>query len=308
LNKMQTGSYARVIVNPSAGAGRTARRWPRIMGQLKSLGIPFDHDLSQACGHAVELAASAAGKGYRLVIAVGGDGTINEIVNGINQAGSLKEITLGIIHTGSGSDFIRSIGVPRDYKEACSRLVSPKRLRVDLGVAEFMVNQQATKRLFVNFAGLGFDAEVVKATTQGFKALGSTPSYLLGVLNALLLYWNKDIFLMLDGEPEERRVCTVIMSNGRYGAGGMFLAPDADPSDGLLDVLTVGDLNKADLLWSLPRIYKGTHLTHPKVTMRRAREIKIRSREPMLVQADGELIGAAPARFSILPGALSIVV
>lgn len=300
--------YARVIVNPIAGAGGTARKWPQIMGLLKNLGLRFEHDLTEAPGHAIELAKSAAKKGYKLVVSVGGDGTINEVVNGLYEAGSLGDIILGIIGTGAGSDYIRTIGIPRHYKEACHRLMNPGKFVVDLGVVEYVINGRTAKRLFVNFAGLGFDAEVVKATTQRFKALGSMPSYLMGLLTTFLFYRNKDVSLIADGETEERRVCTVVMSNGKYGGGGMFLAPNADPTDGLLDVLIIDDLSKLDLLWSLPRIYKGTHLTHPKVTVKRAREIDIRPMQQMSLQADGELLGQAPARFHVLPAALNIVV
>jgi diacylglycerol kinase family enzyme len=169
-----------------------------------------------------------------------------------------------------------------------------------------MCNRKIFKRLFVNFAGVGFDAEVVKATNLRFKALGSMPSYLLGLLTTFLFYENKDVSLTVDGEAAERKVCTVVVSNGRYGGGGMLVAPNADPADGLLDVLIIGDLSKPDLLWSLPRIYKGTHLTHPKVTVRKAREIDLRPKQRMSLQADGELIGEAPARFHVLPATLNV--
>lgn len=299
---------ARVIVNPIAGAGRTARRWPEIMRLLKSLGLNFEYDLTEAPGHAIELAKSAAKKGYKLVVSVGGDGTINEVVNGLYDAGSLGDIMLGIIGTGAGSDYIRTIGIPRHYKEACNRLTNPRRLEVDLGVAEYVTNGQIVKRVFVNFAGLGFDAEVVRATTQRFKALGSMPSYLMGLLTTFLFYKNRNVSLIVDGQADERTVCTVVVSNGKYGGGGMLVAPNANPTDGFFDVLIIDDLGKLDLLWSLPRIYKGTHLTHPKVTIKRAREIDIRPRQQMSVQADGELLGEAPARFYVLPAALNVVV
>jgi len=171
-----------------------------------------------------------------------------------------------------------------------------------------MDNGMMTRRLFVNFAGLGFDAEIVRRTTHEFKTLGSTASYLAGLFATLLFYKNKEISVILDGEAEERRICAVIMNNGKYGGGGMLTAPDADLGDGFLDVLIIGDLTKPDLIWSLPRIYKGTHLTHPKVTMKRAREVEIRSAYPLCLQADGELLGEAPARFHVLPAALNIVI
>jgi len=301
-------SYARLIVNPTAGAGRTAKKWPQIMGLLKSIGLRFEHDLTEAPGHAIELAKSAAKKGYELVVSVGGDGTINEIVNGLYDAGSMGDVRLGIISTGAGNDYIRTIGIPRHHEEACRCLTKPGKLVVDLGVVEYISNGQITKRLFVNFAGLGFDAEVVKATTQRFKALGSLPSYLIGLLTTVLFYKNREVSLELDGQAEERKVCVILMGNGKYGGGGMLTTPHADPTDGLLDVLIIDDLSKRDLLWSLPRIYRGTHLTHPKVTVKRAREIDIRPTQQMSVEADGELLGEAPARFHVLPAALNIVV
>ena len=164
------------------------------------------------------------------------------------------------------------------------------------------------QRLFVNFAGLGFDAEIVRRTTQQFKSLGSTASYLMGLLTTLVFYQNREITLVIDGVAVEKKVCTVVMNNGKYGGGGMLTAPDADLTDGLLDVLIIGNLNKADLLWSLPRIYRGTHLTHPKVELHKAREIEIRTGAPLYLHADGELLGQVPARFRVLPAALNITV
>jgi len=298
----------RLIVNPVAGAGRTHRKWPHIRELLKSIGLHFEHDMTEAPRHAIELASSAARKGYELIVSVGGDGTINEVVNGLYESGTINDVALGIISTGTGSDYIRTIGVSPRYEEACRRLLAPDRLLVDLGIVEYSSNGSQAQRLFVNFAGLGFDAEVVRATTLKFKALGGLPSYLLGLLTTLLSYRNRDISLKLDGNLHEKRVCAAVMSNGRYGGGSMFMAPDADVTDGLFDVLTIDDLSKPDLLWSLPRIYKGTHLTHPKVTMTRAREIEVESRQRMSLQADGELLGEAPARFRILPSALNVLV
>ena len=114
--------------------------------------------------------------------------------------------------------------------------------------------------------------------------------------------------MKLDGKIDTRKVCTIVMSNGKYGGGGMLAAPHADPMDGLLDVLIIDNLSKPDLLWSLPRIYRGTHLTHPKVTVKRATDIEIQSRQPMSLQADGELLGETPAKFRVLPAALNIAV
>jgi diacylglycerol kinase (ATP) len=298
----------RVIVNPAAGAGKTAKKWPQIMSLLRSLELDFEHDITEAPGHAIELAKLAVDKGYEMVVSVGGDGTIHEIVNGLHEAGGNSNVAVGIVNTGTGADYIRTIGVPRRYKEACQCLLSSGRRTVDLGVVEYTRDGQRKKRLFVNFAGIGFDAEVVKATTEKFKALGDMPSYLMGLFSTLMSYKNRHVSIIVDGEHGERRICTVMLNNGRYGGGGMLPAPNADPGDGFFDLVIIDDITKPDLIMSLPRIYKGTHLTHPKVTLMRAREVEIRPTLTSAVQADGELLGEAPACFSVLPAALSIVV
>jgi len=299
---------ARLIVNPTAGAGKTLKKWPQIRELLRDIGLRFEHDFTEAPRHAIELARTAVKKGYDLIVSVGGDGTINEVVNGLHNGGDAGDVSLGIISTGTGSDFIRSIGLPPHHADACHRLLDRKRLSVDLGSVEYSGDGRRERRLFVNFAGLGFDAEVVRATTQRFKALGGLPSYLLGLLTTFLSYRNREISLTIDGHTETRKLCTAVMSNGRYGGGSMLVAPDADLTDGLFDVVTIGDISKPDLLWSLPRIYKGSHLSHPKVNVTRASEVTVDSATAATIQADGELLGLTPARFSIIPEALSILV
>lgn len=300
--------FARLIVNPTAGANGTAKKWPQIQSLLKNIGLRFEYDITEASGHARELAGTAARNGYEMVVSVGGDGTINEVVNGLHDAGSTFDVLLGIISTGTGSDYIRTLGLPATYREACQRLINPEKLKVDVGVIEYTSQGQTVKRVFVNFAGLGFAAEIVKATTLKFKTLSAMPAYLLGLLTTLISYHNKNISLLIDGELISQKVCTVLMNNGKYSGGGMFAAPEADLSDGLLDVLIIGNLSKLDLLWSLPRLYRGTHLTHPKVTLKKARVIEIQSSEALSLQADGELLGELPARCYLLPGALTIAV
>ncbi len=305
---MNSTTFAKIIVNPAAGAGRTGRLWPEIMGVIKGNGMRFEHKLTEAPGHAVELAREAAKQGYELVVAVGGDGTIHEIVNGLYSSGCLPDALLGIVSTGTGSDYIRTIGVPRAYVEACRRFIEPKIRAVDLGIIEYRRRGGAAERIFVNFTGVGFDAEIVRRTTQQFKSLGALPSYLMGALTTLITYRNKDVSVKIDGVEEHRRVCTIITNNGRYGGGGMYTAPNAELSDGFFDVMIVDDITKPDFLISLPRLYKGTHLTHPKVTMKLAKEIEIHSRQKMSLQADGELLGETPAHIRILPSALKIIV
>jgi diacylglycerol kinase (ATP) len=299
-------SYAYLIVNPTAGAGKSAKAWPQIKDLLQNMGLDFDYALTETAGHAIELAKFATQRGCKLLVSVGGDGTINEVVNGMYDAHCLKEVMLGVISTGTGADYIRTMGIPRAHIDACQLFLKPKTRLVDLGIIDF--TSENRQRIFVNFAGLGFDADIVRATTQTYKALGETASYLMGLFATLLSYQNKPVLITANGNTEERKIVTVLMGLGKYAGGGMMTTPNADPTDGLFDVLIVDNMTKSDLLCSLPRIYKGTHLTHPKVSVKRVKEIEVRSKLKICIQSDGDLIGEAPARFSVLPSALNLVV
>jgi diacylglycerol kinase (ATP) len=296
------------IINPAAGAGKTKKQWPVIKDLVNKLDIKFEEKETEYAGHAIELAYDAIKQGYDFIVSVGGDGTISEIVNGIYKADSLNDVNLGIISTGTGADYIRTIGTPRNFEDACKKLVNPVTRDVDVGMVECINKGQVTKRLFVNFAGLGFDAEIVKATTQKYKALGKVSAYLLGLFTTLVSYKNKQVDIIIGNETESKTICTVIMGNGKYGGGGMYTTPKAVINDGLLDVLIIGDLSKPDLINSLPMIYKGTHLSHPKVSLKKAQQVTIKPTVVMSIQADGDIVGESPATFSIIEQKLHVVV
>ena len=299
--------HAKVIVNPVAGAYSTRRKWPIISRLLKYVGLSFDYEYTEGVGHAIELARVAAGKGYRYLVAVGGDGTVNEVANGLLNLTNATDITLGVISTGTGSDFIHSAGIPRDYASACSSLIGSRRLLIDVGVVEYRSRGQTLQRFFGNAAGVGFDARVVEATERFPKYLGGTIPYVAGILRCLFGYRNKSVVLGLGDKVESRRVLSVVVANGGYLGGGMHVAPEARLDDSLLDVMIIGDVGKFELLKAFPLVYKGTHVTHPKVRMEKATRIAIKSSERVLVHADGELLGECPASFWLMPAALSIV-
>ena len=299
--------HAKVIVNPVAGANSTHRKWPLISRLLKHVGLSFDYQFTEGVGHAIELARDAASDGYRYLVAVGGDGTMNEVANGILYSLRPGETSLGIVSTGTGSDFVRSLGIPRDYTGACSCLTSSRRLLIDVGMVEYQSQGKTSQRFFINAAGIGFDAAVVEATERLPKYFGGTIPYLAGLLMTLVGYRNKSVTISVGGKAESRRVLTAVVANGRYFGGGMHIAPQADFSDSLLDLVVIGDMSKFDLLKSLSSVYKGTHATHPKVSMEKAVRITIDSPERFLVHADGELLGEGPASFWLMPAALSIV-
>ncbi len=300
--------YAKVIVNPVAGAYSTRRKWPLISKRLREVGLSFDYQYTEGVGHAIELARVAASDGYRFVVAVGGDGTVSEVANGILGSTESWNTVLGIISTGTGSDFVRSVGISRDYTSACSSLTSPRRLWIDVGVVEYRSAGKSQQRFFVNAAGVGFDAVVVETTEKLPKYLGGTIPYLAGLFRSLFSYRNKSVVLCLENKTEAARILSVVVANGGYFGGGMHMAPQAELGDSLLDVITIGDIGKFELLKALPMVYKGTHITHPKVRMEKATHITIESSERVLVHADGELLGETPASFWLMPLVLSIVV
>ena len=300
--------HAKVIVNPAAGANSTGKKWPQLHRLLDHIGLSFDHDYTEEAGHAIELAREAAGDGYRYLVAVGGDGTVNEVANGILHSGEAGDVSLGIISTGTASDFVRSAGIPSHYVGACSCLTSPQRYLIDVGIVEFKSKGQTSRRFFVNAAGIGFDAAAVKTTEQLPKYFGGTIPYLLGLLRTLIGYRNKSVALGIGDRVDEARVLSVVVSNGNYLGGGMRIAPDASLNDSLLDVCVIGNVGKFDLLKSLPMVYKGTHGDHPKVSMEKAEKVTVESAEKVLVHADGEVLGEGPASFSLVPTALNIVV
>lgn len=275
---------------------------------LKDAGLSFDHVFTQGVGHGIELAGEAASRGYELVIAVGGDGTVNEVVNGLVDETGKGRATLGIISMGTGGDCARSLGIPRDYAKACRLFSGFKRVTIDLGAVEYVSNDREVKRLFINTAGLGFDAVVVERH-EGFpKIIKGTLPYVICLMLTLGGYRNKRVTLDVEGAKEEQRVFSVVVNNGRYFGGGMKVAPDADLCDGLLDVVVIGDMSKIEVLWNFPRVYRGTHVTHPKVSTCQARSIGIQPSERMLLQVDGELLGEAPASFQVLPAALAVAI
>jgi diacylglycerol kinase (ATP) len=299
--------YAKVIVNPAAGASTTHRKWPRISRLLKHIGLSFDHQYTEGSGHAIELAMTAAADGYRYLVAVGGDGTVNEVANGMLLSADADGMSLGVISTGTGSDFARSTGIPRHYINACSSLTSLRRTLIDVGIVEYQSKGKHEKRFFVNASGIGFDAAAVEATERMPKYFGGTIPYLTGLLRTLIGYRNKSVTLRIGDEVKSTRILSVVVANGGYLGGGMHVAPDSILNDNLLDVVVIGDIGKFDLLKSLPMVYKGTHGKHPKVSMEKALSVSVESSERILVHADGELLGEGPASFRIMPAALSIV-
>jgi diacylglycerol kinase (ATP) len=300
-------AQAKVIVNPVASGGRVGRQWPQLCQTLQQGGLAFDAELTHYPGHASAIARKALDEGFRYFVAVGGDGTVHEVVNGLVVERRIPpEVTLSIIPGGTGSDFVRVLGISRDPAQACQTTLGSQTRAVDIGEMECMRDGRPIIRYFVNVAGLGFDGETAVRVNRMSKRISGTLPYLTGLVVTLLSYANKDVQLTVDGQPLAGRWNSVIICNGQYFGGGMWIGPHAAADDGIFDVVLLKDLNKVEFLLNVPRVYKGTHLTHPKVQSLQGREAHVEARQRMFIQAEGELVGEAPATFRLIPGALNL--
>jgi YegS/Rv2252/BmrU family lipid kinase len=254
----------------------------------------------------IELAERAARDGADLVVAVGGDGTLNEAVNGLMQAGSTTE--LATIPLGTGMDFVRTYAIPNRFEDAVRTALSGTTRTIDVGRVSYRTwDGQDAERYVANVGSVGMSAAVAQRANGMSKALGGKATFFYAMVRVFLEWQNTLVRVELDdGEQREARMHDVIVANGRWHGGAMLLAPEAQPDDGLFDVVLIGDINKRDFVTTAPKIYKGTYLAHPKVDLLRAKSVTVDAPERLPIELDGEQVGTTPARFKIVPRALRI--
>jgi YegS/Rv2252/BmrU family lipid kinase len=278
----------------------TGRRWPELARRAAELGLTGDALFSEKPGHLRELARSAVEGGAELLVAVGGDGTINEVANGLVGA---EHAELAIIPRGTGGDFVRTFGIPAKLDDAVRVALGDKTRTIDLGHAEYA----SGRSYFANIASAGMSGAVAKRTNEATRApLGGKVAYLWSTVAVFAGWKNAEIRVTVDTEVRSGPMFDVIVANCRYLAGGMKITPDADPEDGLFDVLLIGDISKLDLALTMPRIYRGTHLPHPKAELLRGASVTVEAAEPLPVELDGEQPGTTPVRFDVVPRALRL--
>jgi diacylglycerol kinase (ATP) len=298
-----------IVVNPVSGSGKTGQRWAGIEERLRIEGAQFEAEFTHEPGHATTLARDAVAAGYRTIVSVGGDGTLNEVVNGLIVDGRADpDVKLGLVPGGTGSDFGRGLGLPRDPLEAALRLLKAEPRWLDVGQIACKLGAGTNTRYFINVAGIGFDGAVCDRVNRSSKALGGTIPYLASLLVTLFSYTNKRVRWTLDGQAHDEVLNSVIVANAHYFGGGMHISPNSKMDDGLFHVITLGDWGTLEFLVAVPRVYNGTHLTHPKVKEYIGREVTVEADGRMFMQAEGDLFGEAPATFKILPRALQVLV
>jgi diacylglycerol kinase (ATP) len=239
-----------------------------------------------------------------VVVAVGGDGTVNEVAAGIVGNSGVE---LAVIPRGTGVDFVRTYGIPRKLDGAVEVALHGRTREIDAGRVGYRAwSGEAGEAWFFNAAGVGMSGAVAKRTNESTKALGGKVSYLWSTLAVFARWRNTEVRVSVDGEIRGGRMNEIVVANGRYLGGGMMLCPEASPDDGLFDVLLIGDITKRDLVQTLPKIYRGTHLPHPKAELLRGTVVSVDSDQPLPVQLDGEQPGTTPVRFELVPRALRL--
>jgi YegS/Rv2252/BmrU family lipid kinase len=292
------------LVNPAAEGGSVGRSWPELAHRAAALGLSGDALLSERPGHLGELAGRAVEQGASLVVAVGGDGTVNEIVQGLVGHDGAQ---LAVIPRGTGWDFARTYRIPRRLEDAVAVARDGRMRAIDLGRAHYRGwDGREAKSYFANIASAGMSGAIAKRANETSKALGGKISYAWATFTVFARWRNDEVRVTVDGDARTGRMHDVVVANGRFFGGGMMICPEAEPDDGVFDVLLIGDLTKRDLLLTLPKTYRGRHLPHPKAELLRGAVVEVDAPEPLPVELDGEQPGTTPIRLEIVPAALRL--
>ncbi|MFZ1879015.1 MAG: diacylglycerol kinase family protein [Gaiellaceae bacterium] len=291
------------LVNPASGNGATGKRWPELAHRANMLGLTGETFFSERPGHLIELARDAVDGGATLVIAVGGDGTLNEVVNGI--AG--RDIELATIPLGTGMDFGRTYGIPKKFDAAVRVALDGATRTIDAGRVRYRTwDGEDAERWFANVGSVGMSGAVAQRANGMSKALGGKATFFYALTRVFLEWENTEVTVKLDDGERRGRMHDVVVANGVWHGGGMKLAPDASPDDGLFDVVLIGDVGKLDFLTTAPKIYKGRHVMHAKVDVVRSKRVEVDAAERLPIELEGEQVGTTPAVFEVVPGALRL--
>lgn len=300
-----------VIVNPNAGIGKAKKDWVHISGLLSRRGFDYLVRFTEGPLHATDLVAEHIGKGFRKIIVVGGDGTMNEAVNGIFKQKSVPTtaISLGMISVGTGNDWGRTFNIPRDYEKAIAVLKKEHSMLQDAGTVSYYDSDQKQERYFINMAGLGFDGLVAQKTNADkLKGKSNPLLYLVNLLSSLFTFKSCGTRVVVDGQEVKDKIFSISIGIGKYNGGGMQQAPDAKPDDGLFDITLIKNMTKLSVIANVNRLYNGTIKKHKQVEGLVGKNVIIESDKPILLETDGESLGHSPFEFNIVPQSIRVVV
>ena len=295
-----------LVLNPHAGKGRGLKAFAAIRELLGQRIKTMEVKVSEYAGHAFQIGRDAAKNGYERILSIGGDGTPFEIVNGLYAEGRPRQaIELGMIPAGTGNSFLRDFSAI-SWRRGVENILSGRRRLVDLVEIRYARDKRQVRQYYLNILGVGLIADILKLTNEKLKGFGSL-GYSLAVIMRLAKGMRNRMLLTVDGEKMEITNSALVISNSKYTGGGMKIAPMADTQDGKVDLVIFQEVNRRDILNIFARVFKGTHVGHPKVKTFRAAEVTIDSCPQELLMADGELLGMTPLRLKVLPGELVIL-
>jgi len=293
--KGSVAEHTLAIVNPAAGDGTGARVGAGLARELEISGFKVEIIQTPAPGEAARIAREASADGCRTVIAVGGDGTTNEIANGLVGTNT----ALALYPIGSGNDFARSLGYPRKRRDIARFLAGARRRVIDVG--------DVNGRIFVNAAGVGIDGHVAERIEASARVVGARLGYFVGALVSIATYRPQPMRLRIDDQTLEGRHLVVVAANGTHFGSGMHVAPNAKVDDGLFDIVVAGDLGRWASLVALAKLYRGTHVNGRDVLAFRARSLDVELERELPMQADGEAMRARSLTVRLRPGALLVL-
>lgn len=295
-----------LIVNPRSGRGKVGRHLPEIERRLLDDGIDLRVVLTSRPGHATDAACEALERGERFIVAVGGDGTVDEVVNGMvaDDRPLAPDAVLGVVAAGSGSDFVRTFGLPGDAIDGARHLLGDATTQIDVGKVTYAGVDGSSVRYFANIAEAGLGGAVCRRATTLPRRLGAA-QYFFAFWMVLPRFAPATVHIDADGQTYEGRGVNIVVANCRYFGGGMEISPKSSPTDGALDVLVFAG-PKRDSFTTLPKVYRGTHLPHPNIVELRGRRITVHSEDPLRIEADGEPLGSTPATFEVIDRAMRL--
>ncbi|MBK7213888.1 MAG: diacylglycerol kinase family lipid kinase [Bacteroidales bacterium] len=300
-----------VIVNPNAGKRKGQHDWLTIARLLGEAGINYINIFTEHRDHAMQLARKYIEKGFRNIIVVGGDGTLNEVVNGIFTQNHIPpaEITLAMIPVGTGNDWCRMYNISNDYKEAIDTIAKGNEFVQDAGMLKYFTSLgQEKTRYFINMAGMGFDALVAKKTNrQKEKGKGNPFSYFINIFSSLFYYKFTKTSIALDDQTLLQEVFSMSVGICQFNGGGMKQAPNAKPDDGLFDLTIIRPIGKFKVIRNVVKLFDGSFTALPEVSTYTSSQIKISSITPIYIEVDGESLGHTPFEFTIIPKSLRII-
>lgn len=298
------------IINVAAGGGKTKKDWPHIEALMLKHGIRFEPCFTDRRLHASIIARNKIKEGYSKIIVVGGDGTMNEVINGVFSQKRIHttEVMLGMISVGTGNDWAKMFNIPTDYEGAISTIKGQRTFIQDAGLVTYRKNGKAWNRYFINIAGMGFGARVVERSNR-MKDLGKSGPFLYfyNIFRSLLSYKSKRAAIEIDGITYLRKVFSLNVGIGKYNGGGMIQVPHAIADDGLYSITLIKKMGKLNVLANVKRLYDGSIVTHSKVETYMAKTVQIDGTTPLHLETDGETLGHGPVSFQIIPKSVRVI-